>query len=510
MVDEDTNTVPKPNCYSSPWFKILVVSVGFMIDAYDLFIFGMVIIIMGKLNPNDNTTTAKAVLGVSIIMGTVVGQLLFGTFGDLFGRRRVFIATLSLIIVFTFCSAFAFSINDTYYISLTIMRILLGIGIGGEYPLSATIAAESSPNVERRGCMMATVFSMQGIGNFLAPVVVCLLLLSGLPLDTIWRCALGFGAIPGVGILYWRLKLEETYHPPSITTLSTKDLSSPPSSPTLKFALKPEAEMPSTFLESIRMYIWPLIGTTLSWFLFDIAFYGNGFFKETVIIIFGLSTSSNHTLLNDTYPLQPSWWSTPNLQQEQMRAEIAKTTIASLIIAGMALPGYWCSVFLIEAIGRKKLQIAGFLLEAIIFLVMGIFYKQIQDVPILFVLLYGLTFFFSNAGPNTTTYVLAAEAFPKRIRSTCHGISSASGKLGALFGVAVFPSFVAALGVPAVFIFCGVVLVVGFVVTVIFIPETKGKDMDTEEFEKVDEQSIEEEEKSVVLEGEEKDSLDSD
>jgi len=77
-------------------------------------------------------------------------------------------------------------------------------------------------------------------------------------------------------------------------------------------------------------------------------------------------------------------------------------------------------------------------------------------------------------GP-TTTYVLSAESFPKEVRSTCHGISSASGKAGALLGVAAFPVMVTTVGISAVFYLCGGILVLGFFLTWIFIDETKGK-----------------------------------
>jgi PHS family inorganic phosphate transporter-like MFS transporter len=49
-----------------------------------------------------------------------------------------------------------------------------------------------------------------------------------------------------------------------------------------------------------------------------------------------------------------------------------------------------------------------------------------------FVFLYCLTNFFQNFGPNTTTFVVPGEVFPTRYRSTAHGISAASGKLGAI------------------------------------------------------------------------------
>jgi len=351
---------------------------------------------------------------------------LFGTFGDIFGRKKVFFVTLSTIIFFAFLSAFAFDIDNTYYISLTIIRIVLGIGIGGEYPLSATIAAESVPNPKRRGCMMATVFSMQGIGNFLAPCVVVILLSTHMPLEAVWRVALGVGCLPGLCVLYWRQKLEETH----------VNVQRKPASPKL-----------------IAKYAWPLFGTASTWFLFDIAFYGNGFFKETIIDLVGLGGTG-------------STWDV-----------MYQTTIGSLVIASLALPGYWLSLPLIEIVGRKPLQLIGFACEGIIFFIMGGLYTPIQQYAGLFVVLYGLTFFFSNMGPNTTTYVLSAETFPKSIRSTCHGISAASGKLGALVGTAGFPTMVTAVGIPAVFYLCGVIAVLGFILTAIFIPEMKDTEL---------------------------------
>lgn len=52
--------------------------------------------------------------------------------------------------------------------------------------------------------------------------------------------------------------------------------------------------------------------------------------------------------------------------------------------------------------------------------------------PHAFVFLYCLANFFQNFGPNVTTFVIPGEAFPTRYRSTAHGISAASGKLGAI------------------------------------------------------------------------------
>jgi PHS family inorganic phosphate transporter-like MFS transporter len=55
-----------------------------------------------------------------------------------------------------------------------------------------------------------------------------------------------------------------------------------------------------------------------------------------------------------------------------------------------------------------------------------------------FVALYCLANFFSNFGPNVTTFVIPGEIFPTRYRSTAHGIAAASGKLGAIVSQIIF------------------------------------------------------------------------
>lgn len=51
-----------------------------------------------------------------------------------------------------------------------------------------------------------------------------------------------------------------------------------------------------------------------------------------------------------------------------------------------------------------------------------------------FLVIYALTFFFANFGPNATTFIVPAELFPARLKCTCHGISAAAGKAGAIIG----------------------------------------------------------------------------
>jgi PHS family inorganic phosphate transporter-like MFS transporter len=106
-----------------------------------------------------------------------------------------------------------------------------------------------------------------------------------------------------------------------------------------------------------------------------------------------------------------------------------------LICAG-SIPGYWVSVALIDTIGRKPIQIMGFAMLTILFVVIGFAYHKLPTNGLL--ALYVLAQFFFNFGPNSTTFIVPGECFPTRYRSTSHGISAASGKVGAIIAQVVF------------------------------------------------------------------------
>ncbi|KAK9270441.1 hypothetical protein L1049_026020 [Liquidambar formosana] len=110
--------------------------------------------------------------------------------------------------------------------------------------------------------------------------------------------------------------------------------------------------------------------------------------------------------------------------------------VQAIIAACSTIPGYWATVYFIDRVGRVKIQIMGFFFMAMGLLAIGIPYDKywVNNLNVGFMFLYGLTFFFSNFGPNTTTFIVPAELFPARFRSTCHGISAAAGKVGAIIG----------------------------------------------------------------------------
>ncbi|HEY1616523.1 MAG TPA: MFS transporter, partial [Streptosporangiaceae bacterium] len=123
-------------------------------------------------------------------------------------------------------------------------------------------------------------------------------------------------------------------------------------------------------------------------------------------------------------------------------------------------------------------QVLGFGMMAAMFLVIGLV-PAVTAIAAPFILLYGVSYFFTQFGPNTTTFVYPAEIFPVEVRTTAHGISAGAGKLGAFAGAFLFPAMLASsMGIRGAEIVAGVVALAGVVITVALLPEPKGKSLE--------------------------------
>lgn len=153
-----------------------------------------------------------------------------------------------------------------------------------------------------------------------------------------------------------------------------------------------------------------------------------------------------------------------------------------LVCAG-AIPGYWLAVATIDTVGRKPLQLLGFVFLTILFIVWGFAYKHLSGHGMLGI--YVLIQLFFNWGPNTTTFIVPGECFPTRYRSTSHGISAASGKIGSIIAQAAIAPLRTrgattknpnawlnhVMQIFSAFMFCGIF-------TTLLIPETKRRTLE--------------------------------
>lgn len=224
--------------------------------------------------------------------------------------------------------------------------------------------------------------------------------------------------------------------------------------------------------EFLRRHGLHLLGTTSTWFLLDIAYYSSNLFQKDIYSSIG-------------------WL--PPAQDMNAIHEVFKVARATTLIALCGtVPGYWFTVAFIDVIGRFAIQLMGFFFMTVFMFALAIPYDHWtkRENRIGFLVMYAMTFFFANFGPNSTTFVVPAEIFPARLRSTCHGISSAAGKAGAIIGAFGFlyasqskdpkkrdAGYPAGIGMKNTLILLAVVNCLGIFFTFL-VPEANGKSLE--------------------------------
>ncbi len=413
---------------------VLTAGLGFFTDAYDLFIIGTVTTILTPIWLLS--TTQLMWLNSTSLLAAVAGALTFGRLADRIGRRTM--ALVEALVLATAAILSAFSPNFTF---LLIMRIILGVAVGGDYSTSSIIASEFSRQ-KTRGRLIASVFAMQGLGLLIGPLYAAVLLGSGVPHDIAWRIMLGSGAIPALVVAYLRYTMPET---PRFLAGVKGDTAGALAS--VKAVLGDGGAITQARVTkklSSRPFVLRLIGTAGSWFLLDIAFYGNGVSSGLILKALLPGATLLHTIL-----------------------------ISAGIFLVFALPGYWVAAWTIDRIGRRFMQAMGFVIMGAaygaIFLI-----HAISALPVLFLLVYGLSYFFIEFGPNTTTFVYPAEIFPVNVRATANGISAASGKTGAFLGAFLFPLVLVDLKLPGLMGILALASIAGAALTLLVLPEPKG------------------------------------
>ncbi|KAK4039031.1 major facilitator superfamily domain-containing protein [Parachaetomium inaequale] len=438
------------------WYHVravVVAGVGFFTDSYDIFTVSLLTLMLGVVyypGVGKMPTTSDTAIKLATSAGTVIGQLGFGALADVVGRKRMYGLELIMIIFATLAQALTSSSPSIDIIGVIIFwRVLQGIGIGGDYPLSSIITSEFA-TTKWRGAMMGAVFAMQGLGQLCAAFVMLFLTLgfkSSLEtstelktctggcaeaVDKMWRVLIGFGAVPGCIALYYRLTIPETPRYTFDVKLDVEkaegdaeaylkgksgatpdDLARATAQKQANEEMKVQKASWSDFfrhyskLKNAKL----LAGTALSWCFLDIAYYGVSLNNAVILEVIGYSTKN----ATNTYEI------------------LYNTAVGNLIIvlAG-AVPGYWVTVFTVDTIGRKPIQLAGFTILTILFVVMGFAYFHISANGLLAIFV--LAQFFFNFGPNSTTFIVPGECFPTRYRSTSHGISAAMGKIGSIIG----------------------------------------------------------------------------
>ncbi|KAI1329564.1 major facilitator superfamily domain-containing protein [Xylariaceae sp. FL0255] len=438
---------------------------GLLLEGYVLFSIGNLSTLFADVWPHcwgsKATKCSKnwvAAVTYLEIIGIMVGQTGVGIIGDWLGRRWGLIQDAAIMLFGLVLLTAAWGVTlQNWVIFYAWSLFIYGLGVGGEYPITATSSMENavaagkiSTREDRlhRGRKVTTAFLMQGWGQLFNLIILIVLLLIfnrgyGSPpyseeaTQYAFRISFGIPALGTLWLVYYRTykmkrassQLEKAKKKASVTGYDVK-----------------------SFKTTWKYFGGRLFATAGTWFANDVFFYGNKLFSGTFI---KLVTDDPNSLLT-----QWSW---------------------ALLNSAISLAGYYAASFLIDnkIYGRKNMMQVGFLVCFITFIIPAFKFDYFSSKAGAhgFQALYFLSSFFNQFGPNCVTFLVAAEVYPTQVRATAHGFSAMIGKSGALLA-AVLYNYISNQTKFYVVPWFGLA---GVIITAIWLPDTTGLDLKEQE-----------------------------
>jgi MFS transporter, putative metabolite transport protein len=428
-----------------------------LLDGFVIFALGVtmpLIIAEFRLTPD-----LVGLIGASLVFGAVFGAGLGGLMADRLGRKKLMLADMIIIGAGAAISALA-----NGFPLLFIGQLLVGVGVGIDFPASSSYVSEVLPKRSRARMMVATI-ACQSVGMLLAAVVALLLLKNAHSAQT-WRLFLATeGAI---ALLFFLLRLSEPDSPHWLMTRgrfteaaqafsrimpeqreAVLQITGDGGDPNVANSV-PASKSPGLAILFSRDYRDRTMLVAVPWFLMDIATYGVGLFTPIILGTIDVSAKGVGVIARDF-------------------ADARGSAAIDLFLLFGFLVGIWA----VPRFGRIRMQAVGFVGMALGMLVLMIAVSLSSSsagaghIPLVFAgfILFNLLM---NAGPNSTTFTLAPILFPTQLRGTASGFAAGVAKIGATVGVFVLPILKGKFGVPAVLGMMAAVSILGLIVTLVF------------------------------------------
>lgn len=411
----------------SPVRLLFMAAAGVYLDGYQLSVIALAVLLMV---PDLNLTTFQEslVLG-AVILGTIIGTVVVGYLADLFGRRRIYIYNLAFFLAFGLISV----LTSNFWI-IIISRVLMGIAVGADYPVSNSYIAEMAPR-EVRGRFLAFSNVAFVLGSVSSILVALLFFGLNLPADLGWRFMIGLGLIPAAIVLYMRLSMPESYRWENVkgNVVGTRIIKDMFTGLGGKFTLL----------------------TATIWFLYDMVIYGVSLFTPTILkMIYGPNV--------------------PNFENALFSSIFLIVLLGSSILV----------MFIVDQTGRKVLQILGFVGIGIFLVIIPWVFNSLVPLVMFLVILE-----FFNGFPGTTVGMFPAELSKTEFRASAYGFASMMGKIGALAGVFILGYTIGPESLH-IFIIFGIIMFIAAGLSMILVDPTN---MDLDELYKFKEKLAEEE-----------------
>jgi MFS family permease len=418
----------------------LLASGGTLLDGFSIFSLGVAMPLATShfaLSP-----LMVGLIGSALVLGAAFGAAFGGAAADRFGRKPLLLLDMAILAAGAFLSATA----SSPHIMLA-GQFLVGIGIGIDFPVSASYVSETMPKSARSRMMVATI-ALQSVGMLIG-AAISLAMLAIWPGAVDWRYILATTGIGGCLFLLARLWLSESPRwlmqhgrGPEAAKIVSKlaKTQAPP------LHLHPPAKGGQGLEQLLsKAYRTRTLLVSVPWFLMDIATYGVGLFTPVILAAIHVSNAKGGPVATEFAAAQGS-------------------ALIDLFLFFGFLIGLWA----VPRFGRIHMQVFGFagMTLGMLVLLFAVTIGSTSGAHLVLVfagfILFNLAM---NAGPNATTFTLAPELFPTGIRASASGFAAAAAKMGATLGIFVLPQVKEYAGVAGVLVLMAVVSALGAIVT---------------------------------------------
>ena len=421
---------------------------GVFTDGYDLASIGVVLpLVLASFGVAKISSLQGGMLAGSALVGAALGAVIFGALAQ-GGRKKFYGIDVTLMAIAAVAQIFA-----TGVWSLIAIRFILGIGVGADYVLSPTIMAEHA-NRSDRGKTLGIGFGvMWWLGAVAAGILLLVLKGAGVSSDMQWRIVLAAGAVPAVSVLYLRRRMPETARYLARLAGDPGAAADVAEQVTGKAGLELPAVDRREFWQVLNQYMGPILASAVLWMMFDIVVYSG--------ILFGPS------LIAKGLGVDPA---------------IFSLLMSLVFIVPTAL---LVSLYALDQIGRKPIYAIGMILAAVMLGIFAAYQQELVAAPVLGLIVYGLySVFITFPSMTSGAGILGVELAPTRVRTVAQSISVVGGRIGASLSAFLFPLLFGSIGEVGVIALLAGCAVVGGLLALVIIPETRGRSLEdiNEEF----------------------------
>jgi MFS family permease len=444
----------------SRWHSLVVVALGitWILDGLEVTLVGSISGVLTDKGTLHFSTSQATAAGSFYLAGAVAGALLFGYLTDRYGRRKLFMITLGVYLIFTVATALSWN-----FWSFMVFRFLAGSGIGGEYSAINSAIDELVP-ARVRGRVALAINSSWWIGTAVAAGLT-VLLLNTLAVNVGWRVAFGLGAILALGILFVRRLVPES--PRWLLTHGRADEAEKVVREIEHEVQKTHPNLPEPEGEPLEVEQRESIG------FIAIARHVIREYPGRTVLGFSLM-ASQAVLYNATL------FGMVAIMTTFFHASKANAPLYIIPFAIGNLIGPWLLGPLFDTVGRKVMISFTYITSGAILLVTAyLFYQQVLSATTL-TICWAVCFFFASAGASAA-YLTVSEIFPMETRAMAIALFYACGTGVAIAAPWTFGKLIETGSVGDVtiaFVIGGVIMAIGGVVEILLGVEAERKPLE--------------------------------